>query len=151
MKQLRPLIVKLADTGGGSLFRYLVAVIIGFVIDMSSAWSVRTFLGIDLVVAAAIGFIVAMTVSYFIHEFWTFQRPASGLSLRRFMKFVAACAALFVARLVFVWATGFLGPLPGGDLARLILSFGGSMIVGFFLNRSAVFDDIPAPGKAESR
>jgi putative flippase GtrA len=146
-ERLRALTEKLKD---GPAPRYLLVVVAGFLLDLSIAWATRTLLAIDLVIAAAIGFVVAMTLSYFAHELWTFHRAASAVSLRRFMKFVAACAAIFVTRLILVWATGLIAELPGGDLARLLIAYGGSLVVGFFLNRTAVFDDEPAGGKVRT-
>jgi putative flippase GtrA len=124
--------------------RYLAIVLGGFVVDLSIAWSTHTFLGVHLVAAAAIGFVIAMTISYFAHEFWTFERPGSAVSGRRFAKFVAAAGATLGTRLALVWLSGLVN-VPGGAIIQLGFAYGGSLVVGFLVNRSVVFTDEPTP------
>lgn len=140
-----------ARRAAGSALRYPVAILGGFAIDLSIAWVSHEVFGIDLVAAAALGFVVATTISYFAHEFWTFRRASSALSGRRFIKFVLASGATLATRLALVWPTGLLTFLLGGALVRLILAYGGSLIVGFVVNRGVVFTDeeqgeLPKPG-----
>jgi putative flippase GtrA len=133
--------------------RYLAVVLGGFVVDLSTAWSVHALFGLYLVAAAAVGFVVAMTVSYFAHEFWTFERPGSAVSAKRFAKFVMAAGATLATRLALVWATGMIVDLPGGALAQLLIAYGGSLVVGFLVNRGIVFTDegdVQAPEKEPS-
>jgi putative flippase GtrA len=134
---------------GRSSARYLAVVLGGFVIDLSIAWASHELLGVPLIAAAALGFAVALSLSYFAHEFWTFERQASAVSARRFVKFVLAAGATLGTRLILVWATGLLVGLPGGSLARLLIAYGGSLIVGFMVNRGVVFTDDPDPEAAE--
>jgi putative flippase GtrA len=150
MKRLDSLTKAINSKDGRSSIRYLAVVLAGFVIDLTIAWAIHEFLNVTLVLAAAIGFVVAMTLSYFAHEFWTFERPASAVSANRFVKFVMAAGATLATRLALVWATGFLVGLPGGALARLLLAYGGSLIVGFLVNRGAVFTDDGEISKTES-
>lgn len=138
MTKLRAFADKVNAESGPAL-RYFAVVLGGFVVDLVVAWTTHTFLGLPLIVAAALGFVVAMTLSYFAHEFWTFRRAESAVSMVRFAKFVGAAGATLGTRLLLVWVTGLLTWLPGGALVRLLIAYGGSLVVGFFVNRTAVF------------
>jgi putative flippase GtrA len=142
---------KLGARAGSSAMRYLAVVLGGFVVDLATAFLSHTFLGLPLLPAAMLGFGVALTLSYFVHEYWTFRRETSAVSGARFLKFVFAAGFTLAARLMLVWATGLLGALPGGDLARLLIAYGGSLLVGFFLNRGAVFGDAAGNSEIEPR
>lgn len=126
---------------GRSGLRYLIVVLGGFVVDMSVALILHEVLRADLVLAAAAGFVIAMSLSYFAHEFWTFQRPDSAVSVPRMLKFSAASGFTLATRLALVWLTAPLAALPFGALIRLAIAFGGSLIVGYVVNRLAVFGD----------
>lgn len=126
---------------GGAAARYLVVVLGGFAVDVSVTLLVHHMLQVDLVWAAAIGFIVAMCLSYFAHEYWTFQRPGSAYSTPRMLKFFAASGFTLATRLALVWLTAPLAALPFGALIRLGIAFGGSLVVGYVVNRMAVFGD----------
>ena len=125
--------------GGAEALRYLVVVIGGFLIDLSISWTTHELLGLDLVIAAAIGFLVAMSLSYFAHEYWTFRGHQSGYSTARLIKFAGASGFTLGTRLLLVWLSAPLEPLPFGSLLRLVLAFGGSLVVGFLVNRLLVF------------
>jgi putative flippase GtrA len=124
---------------GGEAARYLAVVIGGFVIDLSISWTTHELLGVNLVLAAALGFLVAMCLSYFAHEFWTFRSRDSAYSAARLGKFAAASGLTLGARLALVWLSAPLGVLPFGSLIRLLFAFGGSLVVGFLVNRLLVF------------
>ena len=145
MKRLSALAKAVNSKGGRSAQRYLAVVLGGFVVDLSIAWLTHELLGFPLIAAAALGFVIAMTLSYFVHEFWTFQRTASAVSLARFVKFVMASGATLGARLVLVWLTGIIAMLPGGALTRLLIAYGGSLMVGFLVNRGVVFTEADQP------
>jgi putative flippase GtrA len=119
--------------------RYILVVVAGFVVDLTVTWLTHQLLGLDLLPASALGFVVAMVLSYFVHELWTFRRPDSRVSLQRFMKFVAACSATLITRLALVSATGLIDALADASLVRLAIAFAGSLVVGFVLNRETVF------------
>lgn len=124
---------------GAEAARYLAVVIAGFVVDISIAWTTHEVFGLDLVAAAALGFLVAMCLSYFAHEFWTFRSRASAYSTARLAKFAGASAFTLSTRLVLVWISAPLEALPLGSLLRLLFGFGGSLVVGFLVNRLLVF------------
>jgi putative flippase GtrA len=153
MKRLSALARAASEKGGRSSLRYLLVVLAGFVVDLSIAWVAHEIFGLFLEAAAALGFLVAMTLSYFAHEFYTFQRSGSAVSPMRFGKFVAASGATLATRLALVWVSGFLTLLPGGSLARLLFAYGGSLVVGFLVNRGVVFTDSETgeASKTESR
>jgi putative flippase GtrA len=133
----------LSDTlnakNGGEAARYLAVVIGGFLVDISISWTTHEVFGVNLVLAAALGFLVAMCLSYFAHEFWTFRSRASGYSAARLGKFAAASGLTLSTRLLLVWLSAPLEALPFGSLLRLLIGFGGSLIVGFLVNRLLVF------------
>jgi putative flippase GtrA len=126
---------------GSSAGRYLVVVVGGFAVDFAIAWLTHELLGFDLLVSATCGFVLAMLLSYFAHEFWTFRRPGSAVSMARFFRFVGACGATLATRLLLVWSTGLLPDLSEATLPRLASASGGSLVVGFLLNKKAVFRD----------
>lgn len=119
--------------------RYLIVVIGGFVVDISIALLMHEIFGIDLVVAAALAFVVAMTLSYFVHEFWTFRRAYSAYSTARLSKFAIASCATLTTRLLIVSLSASMAVLPFGTILRLLFAFGGSLAVGYLINRFVVF------------
>ena len=150
MKRLRALTNTIRTRDGIQAGRYLVVILGGFVVDLAVAWSTHELLRFDLLAAATLGFILAMVLSYFAHELWTFRRTASAVSLVRFTKFVVACGATLATRLLLIWATGLIGVLSGASLVRLLVAYGGSLVVGFLLNRNTVFSE-PANDDAAAR
>lgn len=141
MKRLSALTNAILTRDGAQAGRYLVVTLGGFAVDLAIAWSTHELLRFDLLAAATLGFILAMILSYFAHELWTFRRTASAVSLARFTKFVTACGATLAARLLLVWVTGLIGILSGASLVRLLIAYGGSLVVGFLLNRNTVFNE----------
>lgn len=139
MRWMRAISDRVSAKGGAEAMRYLAVVIGGFFIDISISWTTHELLGLDLVLAAAIGFLVAMSLSYFAHEYWTFRGQESGYSTARLIKFAGASGFTLGTRLLLVWLSAPLEPLPFGSLLRLILAFGGSLVVGFLVNRLLVF------------
>lgn len=139
MNGLSALVAMVNGGARGTGWRYLLVVIGGFCIDMSLAWTAHEAFGVNLVAAAALGFLVAMCASYFAHEFWTFRREGSAVSGARAAKFVAASAATLATRLVLVWLSAPLAPLPAGSIVRLMFAFAGSLVVGYIVNRMIVF------------
>jgi len=129
----------IVNKNGGEAGRYLAVVIAGFFIDISIAWCAHVFFGVELVLAAALGFLVAMSLSYFAHEFWTFRSSESAYSTGRLAKFAAASGFTLATRLALVWLTSPLATLWQGALLRLLIAFGGSLVVGFIVNRVLVF------------
>lgn len=133
--------VQPATLQGQTAFRYFGILLVGFAVDLTIAWSTHTFLGLPLIGAAVFGFVVAMTISYFFHEFWTFERESSAVSTKRFVKFTLSSSATLAVRLLLVWLVSGLTSLPGGALVQLGLAYGGSVLVGFLMNRKVVFND----------
>lgn len=128
------------DKARGEMLRYLIVVVGGFVVDVSLALVLHEVFGIDLVAAAAIGFLISMCLVYFAHEFWTFRSPESAYSTVRLTKFALASGVTLTTRLFLVWLSVPLAPLPFGSLARLLFACGVSLVVGFLVNRVLVFE-----------
>jgi putative flippase GtrA len=139
MVDARALTGNLDAKARGGMLRYLIVVIGGFIVDLSIAWTTHEIIGLDLLAATALGFLVAMCLSYFAHEFWTFRSTQSTYSTARMTKFAAASGATLATRLLLVWLSAPLAVLPAGSLSRLLLAFGGSLVVGYLVNRLLVF------------
>ena len=127
----------------GEALRYLTVVAVGSVVDLSIAWTAHEILGVQIIAAAALGFVIASVLSYFVHEFWTFRSAGSGFSATRLGKFGAASAVTLTMRMTLVWISAPLSSLPFGSLARLMFSLAGSLLVGFAINRVLVFGRRP--------
>ena len=89
----------------GEALRYLTVVAVGSVVDLSIAWTAHEILGVQIIAAAALGFVIASVLSYFVHEFWTFRSAGSGFSATRLGKFGAASAVTLTMRMTLVWIT----------------------------------------------
>ncbi|KPF78629.1 hypothetical protein IP78_10790 [Brevundimonas sp. AAP58] len=70
-------------------WRYLAVVVVGFGIDLGLALILNRWIGLDLTLAAAGGFVAALLTNYLLFETWAFGTGESRLSLRR----LAATAA----------------------------------------------------------
>src|SRR5262245_12392078 len=139
MRMLRALLSTINAKSGGQPTRYLAVVIGGFLVDFSIGLTTPEVFGLNLMAAAALGFLVAMSLSYFAHEFWTFRSRDSGYSHTRLAKFAGASGFTLGTRVVLVWLSTPLQSLPFGSLMSLLFAFGGSLVVGFLVNRFLVF------------
>lgn len=139
MANIGALLNKIDPKTRGESLRYLAVVGVGSVIDLAVAWGTHEIFGVPLVAAAALGYLIAHTLSYFGHEFWTFRRAESAYSTNRLGKFVIAGAVTLTVRLTLVWLSAPLDALPFGSLARLVFALGCSLVVGFAINRVLVF------------
>ncbi|MBL8537008.1 MAG: GtrA family protein [Hyphomonadaceae bacterium] len=145
MEKLKATATLLNPLRDGVGARYVMVILAGFVIDISIGWSLHEFARINLVASAACGFLVAMALSYFAHEYWTFARAESAYSGARLAKFAVASGATLAVRLLVVWLSAPLERVEAGSLFRLLLAFGASLMVGFVVNRLIVF----SPGEAK--
>lgn len=139
MTCLRSLAETASPLRDGVGWRYIAVILGGFIIDLSIAWTAHELFGLDLALAAALGFFVAMMLSYFAHEFWTFRRQESAYSPSRQLKFALGAGATLATRLFVIWLSAPLEVLPLGSLVRLLLAFCVSFAVGFIINRLIVF------------
>lgn len=122
------------------LLRFLAVTVLGVVLDLAIAFALHTGLGTPLWIAAAIGFTVAASANYVIHQTWSFQTGPRRLSARRAAKYSGVAIATLGVRIAIVAA---LDHALGGDPALLILicGAGGSFFVNFTLSKFFVFAD----------
>lgn len=118
------------------LLRFFAVTVLGVVIDLAIAFALHTVLGVPLWIAAAIGFTLAASANYVIHQTWSFR--SGPLSLKR------AGAYALVALVTLAVRVGIVAQLDrvlAGDypLAILICGAGGSFIVNFVLSKWVVF------------
>lgn len=139
MADLGALLNKIDPKLGTQTLRYFAVVCVAAVLDLALSWGMHELLNVPLVMAAGLGFLIAHTLSYFGHEFWTFRHAESAYSTGRLGKFVLGGGVTLSVRLTLVWLSAPLEALPFGSLARLVFALGGSLIVGFAINRVLVF------------
>ena len=120
------------------LARFFVVTVLGVVIDLAIAFALHTGLGVPLWLAAAIGFTLAASANYVIHQTWSFQRGPRKLSARRAGLYALVALATLAVRIAIValLARALAGAYP---LAILIAGAGGSFFVNFGLSKFVVF------------
>ncbi|WP_047147105.1 GtrA family protein [Aquamicrobium sp. LC103] len=123
----------------GEKLRYATVVVIGYGIDLlMSIFAIRN-LSFSLPAASATGFLLAFLLNYVLHEFWTFRRDHSGLSLLRFVQSLGAALLALALRVGFLAALGSLVMTEYAQYAMLIAAAGFSFLVNYALLRLAVF------------
>lgn len=67
-----------------SAFRYAVVGVLGTALHFGTLYSLVEVYGFDPVFASAIGFVIALTSSYFLNRYWTFEKriPRCGTFIR---------------------------------------------------------------------
>lgn len=81
-------------------WRYLAVVVVGFGIDLGLALILHRWLGLDLKLSAAGGYVAALAANYLLFETWAFRTGESRLSLRRLTATVASALIALGVRLV---------------------------------------------------
>jgi putative flippase GtrA len=131
----RPIARLLASS---ELLRFTVVAVIGLAVDLTLAYGTHVLLGLPLTLAAALGFAAGAGVNYALHELWTFQAGAQGLSPRRALKYFLSLGATLAVRLVCValleWLLG-----PEQAFAALALATGLSFGVNYLFSKFMVF------------
>lgn len=120
------------------LLRFFTVTVLGVVIDLAIAFALHTGLGVPLWLAAAIGFTLAASANYVIHQTWSFQRGPRRLSARRAGLYALVALATLAVRVAIVALLdrALAGAYP---LAILIAGAGGSFFVNFALSKFVVF------------
>ena len=120
------------------LLRFLTVSVLGVVIDLAIAFGLHTGLGVPLWLAAAIGFTLAASANYVIHQTWSFQTGPRTLSARRAGLYALVALATLAVRVAIVALLdrALAGAYP---LAILIAGAGGSFFVNFALSKFVVF------------
>lgn len=124
------------------LLRFFAVTVLGVVIDLAIAFALHTGLGVPLWLAAAIGFTLAASVNYVIHQTWSFQSGPRSLSARRAGLYAAVALATLAVRVAIVAQLDrtLAGAFP---LAILVAGAGGSFFVNFVLSKFVVFTAEP--------
>lgn len=120
------------------LLRFFIVTVLGVVIDLAIAFALHTGLGVPLWLAAAIGFTLAASANYVIHQTWSFQSGPRNLSARRAGLYALVALATLAVRvaIVVLLDRALAGAYP---LAILIAGAGGSFFVNFALSKFVVF------------
>ncbi len=120
------------------LLRFFVVTVLGVVIDLAIAFALHTSFGVPLWLAAAIGFALAASTNYVIHQTWSFQRGPRSLSARRAGLYALVALATLAVRVAIVALLdrALAGTYP---LPILIAGAGGSFFVNFSLSKFVVF------------
>jgi putative flippase GtrA len=123
------------------LLRFFAVTVLGVVIDLAIAFALHTGLGVPLWIAAAIGFTLAASLNYVIHQTWSFR--SGPLSLKRAGAYALVALATLAVR---VGIVAQLDRVLAGDypLAILICGAGGSFVVNFVLSKWIVFAAPPS-------
>lgn len=118
--------------------RFLAVAVLGLIIDLAVAWSAARFLGMPLWLAAALGFVVAASLNYVLHELWTFRDGPQKLSTGRSARYAIALAATLGVRVAVV---ALLALMFGNAYALpvLVAGAGASFCVNYVLSKYFVF------------
>ena len=120
------------------LLRFFTVTVLGVVIDLAIAFGLHTVFGVPLWLAAAVGFTLAASANYVIHQTWSFQSGPRNLSARRAGLYALVALATLAVRVAIValLVRALSGAYP---LAILIAGAGGSFFVNFALSKFVVF------------
>jgi putative flippase GtrA len=126
------------------LLRFFAVTVLGVVIDLAIALALHSALGVPLWLAAAIGFTLAASANYVIHQTWSFQSGPRSLSARRAVLYGGVA---FVTLGVRVGIVALLDRLvaEAWPLAILVAGAGGSFCVNFALSKFLVFTPARPP------
>lgn len=123
--------------------RFFAVTVLGVVLDIAIAYGLHTLLGTPLALAATIGFVIAASFNYVMHQTWSFQEGSRRLSMARALRYAAVAGATLLARIGVVAA---LASAFGDGFALLILIAGAgvSFFVNFTLSKLFVFAERPS-------
>lgn len=127
--------------------RFFAVTVLGVVIDIAIAYGLHEVFGTPLAVAATIGFVLAATFNYVMHQTWSFQTGSRRLSMARALKYAAVAGTTLAARVAVV---AILADRFGDEYALLILICGAgvSFFVNFGLSKLFVFAEPRSRGSA---
>ncbi|MBA4766896.1 MAG: GtrA family protein [Porphyrobacter sp.] len=118
------------------LVRFFAVTVMGVILDLAIAFALHQWAGVPLWLAAAIGFTLAASANYVIHQTWSFR--SGPLSLKRAGLYAMVALATLVVRVAIVALLD--RALPGAwSLAILVAGAGGSFGVNFVLSKWVVF------------
>lgn len=121
------------------MIRFFAVTVLGVILDLAIAFALHAYVGVPLWLAAAIGFTLAASANYVIHQTWSFR--SGPLSLGRAALYALVALVTLAVR---VGIVALLDRLVAGawPLAILVAGAGGSFIVNFVLSKWVVF--VPA-------
>ena len=81
------------------IMRFFGVSVLGLLLDIAIAFALATLLGLPLWMAAAIGFVIAASANYVLHEIWTFKQGSKALSRPRALKYLSTSFITLLARI----------------------------------------------------
>jgi putative flippase GtrA len=129
----------------GELLRFVSVAVAGLFVDISVAWLLSAVFNVNLVLSAGGGFAAGASVNYLLHEFWTFSRPESGVSVPRLMRYFVVLAATLAARLCAVYLLAQIIDVQQNELKILLLATVFSFFVNYLLSKLFVFQPAVKP------
>ena len=127
---------KVAESRGARLFaRNTVASFFAFGIDVAILWALVEWLGVGYIPAAAVGFLIAMSIHYVLSRVWVFRSTERGIATGYAYFLMNAGIGLVITLSVFAALVSFT---PVYYLFARVLSSVAAGVVVFFLN--AVFN-----------
>ena len=131
---------------GSEFSRFGIVTVTGLAIDLSLAWTLATFAGFPLPVAALSGFLVAAGVNYCLHELWTFKSGEKAISARRGLTYLVGLGLTIAIRLAVVtFMARYVFTEPSGRLPSLVAGIGCSFVANYLFSKFLVFRTPPAP------
>jgi putative flippase GtrA len=127
------------------LARFFLVTLMGVILDIGIAYTLSQGFGVTLWIAATIGFVIAASINYVVHQLWSFQEGSRRLSVVRAGKYAGVAFVTLAARVAVVAMldTVLAGRMP---LLILICGAGASFFVNFTLSKFFVFSEKPAEG-----
>jgi putative flippase GtrA len=118
--------------------RFFAVTVLGVILDLAIAFALHQWAGVPLWLAAAIGFTLAASLNYVIHQTWSFQSGPRTLSARRAGLYGLVALVTLGVRVAIV---ALLDRVLAGSwpLAILVAGAGGSFCVNFALSKFLVF------------
>lgn len=130
------------------VWRYLVAGGSAAVVDLGLLYVLTEWLGFHYLLSAALAFIVAFCVSFFLQKFWTFQdHSVERVHSQAVLYFVIAIANLGLnTLLMYIFVEHFhLGYFAAQIFVGALLACG-----SFFISKNIVFNTIRTTNRYES-
>jgi len=129
------------------LIRFFGVTVLGVIIDIAIAWALHTYAGVPLWIAATVGFALAASGNYILHQTWSFQSGSRQLSAARGARYGAVALLTLIARIATVAGLERVWEAAPA-LIILIGGAGVSFFVNFTLSKLFVFAERQPKGSA---
>lgn len=121
------------------ILRFAAVVVAGLAVDLTTAFTTATALGLPVATGAAAGFFVGALFNYVCHELWTFREAGRALSPQRASLYLISAVLILGVRILVAstlspWATS-----PASRFAVLIAAAGASFVLNYLLSRFLVY------------